>query len=532
MNISIKRALVSCYDKTDILPLVLTLHKFQCEIISTGGTKKLIEDAGIPVTDISTLTQQAEAFGGRVKTLSFSIAASLLFDRERDAKEAEERQVKPIDLVVCNFYPFSEKADHQTQGDAFIEWIDIGGPTMVRAAAKNFRYVGVLASSQDYESVRAELEENKGSLSYECRRSLMARAFSVVADYDAAIASTISDWNETPEVRLSFPHAESLRYGENAHQSAQFYKAKPDSFHGIQVHQGKELSYNNILDIQAAFDSIQGLEGEACCVIKHNTPCGIAQGVDQVKVLERAWMGDPISAFGSIVVFNRSVGLETVRFLNFDKPEKKFVEILLAPQFSKEAFAYLSSQKNLRVITFDPAFQECAKELRFVEGGVLLQDKDRKLYETLHWVTKQVPESLSQELIPFGLRSIRAMRSNAIAIVRRTDEGACQLLGMGCGQPNRVTSVRLAIEKAEENLRSEYTGHPQEWEAYRQYQLAKSLLVSEAFFPFADNVELCHCYGIRTIVQPGGSLRDKDVIEACDRLGIAMLFTGIRHFKH
>lgn len=532
MNIVVKRALVSCYDKTNLLPLVQTLHKFQCEIISTGGTKKLIEDAGIPVTDISAITQQAEAFGGRVKTLSFSIAASLLYDRERDRAEAERYNVKAIDLVVCNFYPFEEKVDFAKQGDSFIEWIDIGGPTMVRAAAKNFRYVGVLASSQDYNEVIAELEETGGSLSYECRRNMMAKAFNRVADYDAAIATSIDSWQESPSLRLSFKDPQSLRYGENAHQKAQFFKKDEKSFYGIQTHQGKELSYNNILDIQAAFDSIRDLKNQACCIIKHNTPCGIAEGQDQAVVFKRAWEGDTTSAFGSIVIFNQALALETLKYLNLESSDKKFVEIIIAPEFTDEAKSYLSTQKNLRVITYDKNHKVEKDEYRFVEGALLVQDKDTEPYESLKWVTQSVPKNLSEDLILFGLQSIRPMRSNAIAIVRKMDDGTLQLLGMGCGQPNRVTSVRLAIEKASENLRAEFTGHPSEVEAYVRHALGNTLLLSEAFFPFADNIELCHQFGIRNVVQPGGSLKDKDVIAACDRLGLAMMFSGHRHFKH
>ncbi len=532
MNITVKRALISCYDKTNLLPLVEVLHEFGCELISTGGTKKLIEEANFPVRDISELTQQAEAFGGRVKTLSFGIAASLLFDRERDRLEAEKLGVQPIDLVVCNFYPFSEKADFNTQGDSFIEWIDIGGPTMVRAAAKNFRYVSVLTSPADYQDLAAELEENKGSISYQCRRNLMAKAFQQVANYDAAIASTIDRWQEQDSLRLSYTHKMDLRYGENAHQNAQFFQESPSSFYGIKVHQGKELSYNNILDIQAAFDSIRDFKNQACCVIKHNTPCGIAEGKDQLQVFKKAWEGDTTSAFGSIVIFNQEVGLETLEYLNLNSLNKKFVEIIIAPQFSEDAKAYLSSQKNLRVISYDKTFKVSKREIRFVEGGVLVQDRDVKAYEALNWVTNIIPENLSKELILFGLHAIRPMRSNAIAIVRTLQDGTFQVLGMGCGQPNRVTSVRLAIEKATENLREEFVGHTKEREAYVQHSLGQTLLLSEAFFPFADNVELCHRFGIRQIVQPGGSIRDKDVIETANRLGVAMMFTGIRHFKH
>ncbi len=532
MDIPIKRALLSCYDKTHLIPLAQTLHRFGCELISTGGTKKILEDAGLPITDISAVTQQAEAFGGRIKTLSFAISAALLFDRERDHDEAQALNIQGIDLVVCNFYPFADKADPENQSDTFMEWIDIGGPTMVRAAAKNFKYVGVLVHHEDYRAVIAELEQKNGSLSLAKRRALMASAFSRVAEYDANIANAVGLWQPTPALHLSFKQAQTLRYGENSHQDAQFFLQEKNSFYGIQSHQGKDLSYNNILDIQAALDAIRDLEKEACCIIKHNTPCGIAQGTNQRRVFEIAWLGDTVSAFGSIVIFNSSVDYNTVAFLNLQSPQKKFIEIILAPHFSPEAHDYLRQQKTLRVITYNPAIAAQKREYRFVEGGLLIQDKDVQLYDSLNWVSTYIPKDLCSELTLFALKAIRPMRSNAIAIVRKTHDGFLQLIGMGCGQPNRIVAVKLAIEKAQENLTAEFKHHPAELDAYIKSELGKALLVSEAFFPFADTIELCHQFGIRHISQPGGSIRDTEVITACDRLGIAMLFTGLRHFKH
>lgn len=531
MEISIKRALISCYDKEGLVPLVETLSKFNCELISTGGTKKLIEDLGLPVTDISDVTKQPEAFGGRVKTLSYQISASLLFDRDKDKQEAKTLGVEPIDLVVCNFYPFEDHKEAWKKGEDFVEWIDIGGPTMVRSAAKNFKHVGVLASPKDYALVIEELQSTQGKMTYNTRKNLMAKAFNYVASYDAAIAMSVDAWRESPSQRFYFPNGKAMRYGENSHQKSDFY-LEEGSFYNYKVHQGKELSYNNILDMQAAFDSIRDFKEQACSVIKHNTPCGIATGENSRLVLQRAWEGDSTSAFGSIIIMNRKCELETVQFFNLESPQKKFVEVLIAPEFSLEAQDYLSQHKNLRVVTYDPHYKEDDLEYRFVEGGLLVQDKDRELYSELSWVSRYVPKELSEDLIVFGLQSIRPMKSNAIAIVRKNCDGTMQVLGMGCGQPNRVSSVKLAVEKATENLRNEFTGHGKEAESYVRFHLEHSVLLSEAFFPFVDNIDVCHRHGIRTIVQPGGALRDKELIDACDRLGIAMLFTRRRHFKH
>ncbi|MBI2602412.1 MAG: bifunctional phosphoribosylaminoimidazolecarboxamide formyltransferase/IMP cyclohydrolase [Deltaproteobacteria bacterium] len=530
MDIPIKKALITCYDKSQLRNLVSCLHKHGCEIVSTGGTKRAIQEWGIPVTDIASLTKQAEAFGGRVKTLSFSIAASLLFDRERDRKEAEDLGVDPIDLLVCNFYPF-ENAVFGKDDPSFVEWIDIGGPTMVRAAAKNFKYVGVVCRPDRYGSLVAELERNGGSLSARTRKSLMAEAFQTVADYDSQISTGIDQWRECPTLRLSYKHSQNLRYGENAHQQGAFFRETDRSFHNIQVLQGKELSYNNVLDIQAAFDSIRDLKRQACCVIKHNTPCGIAEGDQQRMVLERAWAGDSTSAFGSIVVFNSELMRETVDFLGFEGGAKKFVEIILAPSFSPQTLDYLSSQKNLRVITYDSHAKRSQHEFRFVDGGVLVQDRDEMLYERMDWVSAGTGD-VSTELVQFGLKAIRPLRSNAIAIVRQQGDRTLQLLGMGCGQPNRVVAVELALRKASENLRAEFSGHTHEQDAYVRWNLGQALLVSEAFFPFPDNIDICAQHGIKTIVQPGGSIRDRDVMAACDKHGIAMMFTGLRHFRH
>ncbi len=539
MEIKIKRALLSCFDKTNLLPLARCLVQQGCELISTGGTQKILEDANLPVTDIASLTQYPEAFAGRVKTISFPIAASLLFDREKDQDEAAKYGIKAIDLVVCNFYPFA-KAEMNERA-SFVEWIDIGGPTMVRAAAKNFEYVTVLTCPEDYPSLSEELTTKAGKISLASRRKLMAKAFNLVADYDSLIATKIDTWNQNPSVRLSFQNPQSLRYGENSHQKALLLQNSTESFHGITVHQGKDLSYNNYLDMQAAFEAIRDLEELACCIVKHNTPCGMAQGRDQKNVFELAWAGDPVSAFGSVIIFNHELQLSTIKCLNLesaDKNQRKFVEILLAPSFADGVFDYLASHKNLRVISFKSKNDISEKtsilgmnDLRLVDNILLMQEKDTQLYACMEWVT-QNRNTIDEALVIFGLKAVKATRSNAIAIVRAQKDRSLQVLGLGCGQPNRVTSVQLAIDKSLANLRNEFSGHADDLAAYIKNELAKTILISEAFFPFADNVEICAEYGIKTIVQPGGSIRDQEVIAACNHLGLAMLMTGLRHFKH
>jgi phosphoribosylaminoimidazolecarboxamide formyltransferase/IMP cyclohydrolase len=307
-----------------------------------------------------------------------------------------------------------------------------------------------------------------------------------------------------------------------------------NSLFDMKVLHGKELSYNNIGDIQSAVDSVKNLKRFGCAVIKHNNPCGLAEGDNQRKVFEDAWSGDPISAFGSIIAFNKPVDLKTVEFLNLNNENKmlrKFVEVIIAPKYSSEALEYLQFHKNLRVIEFDPQNSKQKFEVKYLSGSLLLQDCDNKLYDRLENVTeKQIDIDLKKGLIEFGIKAMRQVKSNSIIIVRELSDRTYQLLGMGAGQPNRLVSTKLAIEKARENLTNDYKGN--DLQDYFKEELGKSVLVSDAFFPFPDNVELAAEAGIKTIIQPGGSIRDKKVINKCNELGIAMVFTGIRHFKH
>jgi phosphoribosylaminoimidazolecarboxamide formyltransferase/IMP cyclohydrolase len=534
--VPIRRALISVSDKQGLLPLARALWEHGCEIIATGGTARTLTAAGIPVTEISAVTGNPEAFGGRMKTISFAIGAALLHDRERDAEEARRLGVPRIDLVVCNLYPFAQARARGASEEELIEQIDIGGPTMIRAAAKNLRHVAVLTDPGDYPEAVAELARHGGGLSLGTRRRLMRKAFNHTADYDALIAQTMDELAGEPSLRLAWESGRTLRYGENAHQSAVLYRERGAavSLCDLELLGGKALSYNNMVDIAAALEAVEPLGGSACAVIKHTNPCGLAEGEDQRAVLEAAWAGDPVSAFGSVIAFNRPVALSTVTFLALDgdRRARKFVEVIAAPGFDPEAAAYLRQARNLRIVVHGPGAGRPGRSLRSLPGALLVQDPDGALFEELRWVTRRRPESPDLELIRFGVHAAKLVKSNAIVVVRRRRDGALQLLGMGAGQPNRVEATRLALGRARENLIAEAEAERAAPEAHVAAELARAVLVSDAFFPFEDNVEACAAAGLQVLVSPGGSIRDRRVIRACDTLGLAMAFTGMRHFRH
>lgn len=535
--VPIRRALLSVSDKTNIQTLAEALIAIGCEIISTGGTRKQLEAAGIPTTEISTVTGNPEAFGGRMKTISFNIESALLFDRERDSEEAKALNIEPIDLVVCNLYPFKKVLEEGADFETLIENIDIGGPTMLRAGAKNFKSVAVVVDPTDYTELIKELNANKGALSYNFRQRLMTKTFNHTADYDAMIAMAMDKESGVDSIRLNFSKGSSLRYGENSHQTAKYYRENTEkpSLADMKVLHGKELSFNNILDINGALEAIKGSTKVACAVIKHSNPCGLAEGNDQRQALELAWAGDPVSAFGSIIAFNTPLTIETACFFeldNGDKSLRKFVEVVVAPKIEPTALEYLRMHKNLRVIEFDVNELNYHTDYRYLNGSLLAQDTDDVLLDKMDSATA-IPFEVVKEkaLVEFGLRAIKSIKSNSIVIVRKHG-GSLQMLGMGAGQPNRLIATKLAIEKAKENLYKELGTQTISAEAYIERELAGAVLISDAFFPFEDNVELAAAEGIRRIVQPGGSIRDKHVFATCDRLGVSMLLTGIRHFKH
>jgi phosphoribosylaminoimidazolecarboxamide formyltransferase / IMP cyclohydrolase len=525
-KVKIKRAIISVSDKAGLLPLAQCLVESGCEIISTGGTAKFLQEHNIAVTDISKITGNPEAFSGRMKTISFKVESAILFDREKDKEEAEALGIQPIDMVVCNLYPFKIYLNQNAELDSLIENIDIGGQTMIRSAAKNFKFVTVVCNPMDYQAIIDELKLNDGCTSYKIRKKLMATAFNITADCDSVIATAMDKLNGKESLRLSFIGGKELRYGENPHQRAKLFRERSAdaSLYDIDVLSGIELSYNNILDINASIESVSGLQSKGCAVIKHNNPCGMAQGEDANQVLSLAWNGDSVSAFGGAVAFNFPINLAIVLFFNFEAPEKlerKFIELIAAPEFSEDAMQYLRKQKKLRIVRFNPELTTKEMDIKFINGALLSQTKDNKLYDKLELVTKATFDYESKrDLLKFGLHAVRLVKSNAIVTIRETN-GCYQMLGIGAGQPNRLNSIRQAVEKTVANLHVE-----------GKDSMDNVILFSDAFFPFEDNVELSNQYGIKVIVQPGGSIRDRQVIEKCNQLGISMIFTGTRHFKH
>ena len=523
-SITKKRALLSVYDKTGIVDFSKSLVKHNWEIVSTGGTRKVLMDAGIPVIDITTISGNPEAFGGRMKTISFNVESAILFDRERDSEEAESLGIKPIDMVVCNLYPFGDVLERGGDHKTLIEHIDVGGPTMVRAAAKNYKYVTVVTDPSDYGELKNLLTKNNGETTLEFRREAMKKAFNLTADYDSMISKAM-DGNI---VRLAFDSKKPLRYGENDGQTADMYRQKgvDNSLYDMEVLHGKELSFNNILDIQAAVEAIKETPHDkySCSVVKHTNCCGIAEGPDvgisQREILELAWAGDPISAFGSIIAFNQIVGLDTVEFFELEnKQKRKFFEVIVAPEYDPSTLQYLKQSKNLRIVKYDVTKMKVKTDYRIFNGVLLKQTPDDQLFSRMDIVT-EIKGDLGneKELIKFGLRSVKTIKSNAIVIVREKD-GCYQLLGAGIAQPNRVVATKLAIDKAKENLRD-------------GEDLSYCWLISDAFMPFPDCAELASVSGIRRIVQPGGSIRDDIVISKCNDLKVLMVFTGLRHFRH
>lgn len=524
-NVTVKRALFSVSDKEGVVSLAKFLAARGVRIIATGGTAKKLENAGVPLEALESVTKNPEAFGGRMKTISFPLASALLYRRDvqEDLDMAKRLGIDPIDLVVCNLYPFEEARDKGASDPELIEEIDIGGPTMVRAAAKNFRWVGVCTNPGQYAAVMREMEERNGALGYETRRSLAVEAFRLTASYDNAVSAELTKrfTSEEAEV-LRLERGRRLRYGENPHQEAVFYRNpkanKTPSIASADILQGKALSYNNILDADAAHRAMSdafhatGSARHVVAVVKHLNPCGLAAAGSALEALELAWEGDSVSAFGGILCFSHEITLECAEWL-----EGKFVELLVAPSVEGEALKKFAAKKNLRILLC-PIREQGIKEkmVRSVFGGVLVQDEDTGLDPGLKSVTKvSFPEEL-EPLARFGVMACKHLRSNAIALVKKCKNGSFQLVGAGMGQPNRIDSLQaLAGPRAR-----------------KKGALEDLVLISDAFFPFPDIIEAADELGIKRIIQPGGSIKDQDVIAACDRLGIAMAFTGVRHFRH
>ena len=515
------KALISVYDKTGIVKFARLLHQAGVGLISTGGTHQVLtQEGGLPVQQVSELTGFPEILDGRVKTLHPRIHGGLLARRDlpEHIEELERQGIEGIDLVVVNLYPFVDTISKPdvTLNDA-LENIDIGGPTLLRAGAKNFPFITVVVDPADYGWVADRVLSTGPSL--EERRRLAATAFRHVSLYDTSIGQYLSHpqsdghspaaveaWPQ--ELSLNYLKLQELRYGENPHQGAALY-VPPYDGGGIararQLH-GKELSFNNLLDADAAWRTVGDFEEPSVVVIKHTNPCGLASHADQAEAYRRAYSGDPVSAFGGIIGYNRTVTASAAQEMS-----NVFYEVVVAPGYEPEALELLRARRNLRILAVPPISGDCVPyDIRPLSGGLLVQTQDSIAKDPASWetVSKRAPTSEERRDLAFAWKVVKHVKSNAIVLARDHT-----LVGMGAGQPNRVTSVHLALRAAEDRA-------------------SGSVLASDAFFPFADNVELAAKGGVTAIVQPGGSIRDEEVLAAANEHRIAMMFTGVRHFRH
>ena len=518
MSARIQRAILSVTDKTGLVDFARKLSALGIELISTGGTAKLLRDSGVTVKDISELTGFPEMLDGRVKTLHPKVHGGILHRRENPKHVAAvaEHGIAPIDMVVVNLYAFEKTA--AKPGVAFeelIENIDIGGPSMIRSAAKNFHDVAIMTSPSDYDSIADELSRSGGTLSHETKWRLAQKAFATTAAYDSAIATTLEgispnkierqESSSFPNtLRFQFHKTLDLRYGENPHQKAAMYSdGSGVGVANARQLQGKELSYNNIVDLQAAWYLAQEFEEPVCAIIKHTNPCGTATGKTLAEAYKRALECDPVSAFGGVIGVNRPIDADAA-----EEMHKLFLEVIASPAFDEAAKAKFASKKNLRLVEVNAVNQKWV--LKNVSGGMLVQDADvRPLQDAdLKVVTKRAPTPEESRALLFAWKVCKHVKSNAIVYAR---DG--QTVGVGAGQMSRVDSAKIGAMKA-------------------QLPLKGTVAASDAFFPFPDGVEEIAKAGATAIIQPGGSQRDPEVIAAADRLGLAMLFTGVRHFRH
>lgn len=521
----IKRALISVSDKTDIIEFARGLHDMGVEILSTGGSAKLLRQNDINVIEVSDYTGFPEMMDGRVKTLHPKIHGGILGRRGIDDEVMAKHGIGPIDMVVVNLYPFTQTvANPDCDLETAIENIDIGGPTMVRAAAKNHKDVAIVVAAKDYSSILDEMAKNKGALSHETRFHLARKAFEHTAAYDGAIANylgSITDGGHSTSNRADFPRtfsaqfvkAQDLRYGENPHQKAAFYveaQARQASVSTAVQLQGKELSFNNIADTDAALECVKQFTQPACVIVKHANPCGVAVADSILEAYDNAYKTDPTSAFGGIIAFNRELDAETARAI----VERQFVEVIIAPTVSATASAIVAEKKNVRLLACGQ-WNGAQPELDYkrVTGGMLLQTRDNGMIseQDLKIVTKRAPTAQELKDLMFCWQVAKFVKSNAIVYAKHN-----MTIGIGAGQMSRVYSAKIAgIKAADEKL-----------------EVKGSVMASDAFFPFRDGIDAAAAAGITAVIQPGGSMRDAEVIAAADEHGLAMVFTGMRHFRH
>ena len=507
-SIKVNRALISVFNKTGVAELAKSLHELGVEILSTGGTAKALRNANVPVSDVSDYTQFPEIMDGRIKTINPLVEGGILGLRDKHTGDAKANNIKWIDLVVCNLYPFSDAVSREDCDLAMaLENVDIGGPTMIRSAAKNVGWVCVAVDPSDYSIITDELRS--GEISFETRQRLSVKAFGHTAKYDTIIHNYLKDEDLSDNYSLSFEKHSEMRYGENPHQSAAAYKIPGNNEPNIlnaTIHQGKQLSYNNIMDADGALSCVREFDDPACVVVKHANPCGVAVGNDLLDVYTRAFNSDSLSAFGGIIAFNRTCTKNVA-----DAITSVFVEIVLAPGFEPEALDVFKKKKNLRVLEIGEFGKRSKKsEVRNVDGGLLVQNTDTKILSKndLTVVTKAQPSEQDIETALFTWKVLRHAKSNGILIAKNNTT-----VGLGAGQVSRVDAVHMALRKGGENVKG-------------------GVLASDAFFPFRDSIDAIKDSGIVLVIQPGGSVRDQEVIDACNEYGIAMVVTGIRCFKH
>lgn len=518
----ITRALISVSDKAGITEFARFLNEQNIEILSTGGTAKLLADNDIPVIEVSDYTQFPEMMDGRVKTLHPKIHGGILGRRGQDDEIMQQQGIGPIDLVIVNLYPFKQiTADPDCTIDNAIENIDIGGPTMIRAAAKNYRHVTVVVDSNDYQKVMTEMSTANNSVSDNTRFQLAVKTFTHTADYDAAVSRYLtnalvesSDKYFPEQLSFSYSKVQDLRYGENPHQQAAFYKDPADteaSIANAQQIQGKELSFNNIADADSALECVKQFNTPACVIVKHANPCGVAISDNIGDAYEKAYSTDPTSAFGGIIAFNQTLDADTAKSII----DRQFVEVIIAPVISPAALAVIAAKKNIRLLQTGEwnTITNDRIELKLVTGGMLVQDRDYGMVEAsdLKIVTQRKPSAEEIADLLFTWKVAKFVKSNAIVYGKNK-----MTIGVGAGQMSRVYSARIAAIKA----------------ADADLEVQGSVMASDAFFPFRDGLDSAAEVGITAVIQPGGSMRDDEVIAAADEHNIAMVFTGMRHFRH
>ena len=518
----VSRALISVSDKNGIVDFARALRELNIELLSTGGTFRLLKENNISVTEVSDYTNFPEMMDGRVKTLHPKVHGGILGRRGVDDEVMEKHSIKPIDMVVVNLYPFASTVSDPTctLPDA-IENIDIGGPTMVRSAAKNHKDVAVLVNNNDYAEVVEELKKNQGQLKYQTRYELMVKAFEHTAGYDGMIANhfgargtdnTARDFSNT--FNMQYFKTQEMRYGENPHQKAAFYtEASPTeaSVATAKQLQGKELSFNNIADTDAALECVKQFDEPACVIVKHANPCGVAVASDIGAAYELAFATDPESAFGGIIAFNQELDSKTARAIC----EKQFVEVIIAPTVSADASAVVAEKKNVRLLACGMWDSQRPNDFDYkrVNGGLLIQDRDNGMVceRDLKVVSKRIPTSREMSDMLFAWKVAKMVKSNAIIYAKNN-----QTIGVGAGQMSRINSARIA------GIKAEHAG----------LDVVGAVMASDAFFPFRDGIDNAGKAGISCIIQPGGSMRDDEVITAANEHGMAMVFTGMRHFRH